>query len=388
MRIGSPALLSALFVLTLASARAQTDVFLEDAGTQATADQRLVVDARLGREGAEERLRARLALAGPKDAISASGWSFLCNISYHRGHYRRAEDDCASAVAADPNDDNRASLDKVRLLRELPQPSLRGLGATAPIDEFGQIKVHAARYAGPAMIDTGAQISVMMQSVAEDAHVRLLGATANAGTTTTAVDASLGVVPRVRIGSAELLDIPVLVLPDSKLTFAGGAVKLPFILGLHALELFGRVAWLDHYKLLALGDRAAAPQSGAPLAWYGEGVGVALDGAGGQRMAQLDTGSDATYLFDPGLALLSEVERHALTKATRVIGGVGGVATENVRRLPSASLLIDGQPLALTDVVVSQNSANGEAARIGRDTLERYSRATLDFNRMVLELGS
>jgi hypothetical protein len=384
-RLSAP--LAVALVLAGPGARANADPFIRDQNPQTTTDEHLVLDARFGRPGAEERLRARLALAGAKDPVAVSGWAFLCDLDYHRGRYRRADDDCTDAVAADPSDNNRATLAKVKLLREMPQPSLRGFGAYVPLDDFGQIRVRADKYAGPAVIDTGAQISVMMQSVADLAGVKLLGDTANVATTTKPVDGTLGVIPRVRIGSAELLDIPVLVMPDAQLTFEGGAVRLPFILGIHALQLFGRLAWLDHAKILELGDRALAPEGGAPLVHYADGFGVALDGPGGRRMAQLDTGSDATYLFDPGLDLVSPDERRALAKSTRAVGGVGGVVTEDVRRLPTASLELDNQPLALTNVVVSHNTADGEAARIGSDTIARYSRVTLDFGRMVLAVG-
>ena len=104
-------------------------------------------------------------------------------------------------------------------------------------------------------------------------------------------------------------------------------------------------------------------------------------------MAKLDTGSGATYLYDSGLELVSADERRALAKSTSAVGGVGGAATEDVRRLPTASLELDNQPLALTNVVVSRSAADGEAARIGNDTFARYSRVTLDFGRMVLAVG-
>jgi hypothetical protein len=377
----------AAFLLASLCAGANADPFVKDESPQTSADERFVLDARFGRPGAEERLRVRLLLASEKDPLAAPGWSFLCDLDYHRGHYRRAEESCSSAVSADPSADNRATLAKVKLLRGLPPPSLRGFGADLPLDDFGQIAVRAEHYTGPAVVDTGAQISVMMQSVADEAGVRLLGDTANVGTTTNAVEGRLGVIPRVRIGLAELLDIPVLVLPDAQLTFAGGAVRLPFILGINALQLFGRLSWLDHGKALALGDRASAPEGGVPVVRYADGFGVALDGVGGRRMAQLDTGSDATYLFDPGLDLLSPEEKRALTKSARAIGGVGGLSTEDVRRLPTASLELDHQPLVLNNVVVSRSGAHGEAARIGSDTIARFSRVTLDFGHMVLAVG-
>jgi hypothetical protein len=180
-----------------------------------------------------------------------------------------------------------------------------------------------------------------------------------------------------------LRNLPVLVLPDAQLTLADGAVRLPFIISLYGFTAFGRMAWLDHGRRLALGD--AAPQDfddAVPMIWHPLGLGVPLDGVGGRRAAHLDSGANISYLLEAGLQLIPPGERVLLGVGHRRIGGVGGVVEEDIERLPRASLALAGHALAFSDIDVAMDAETGEVARLGEDVLDRYAAAVLDFTAM------
>ena len=349
-----------------------------------TGEDRIMSDVIFGRPGAIERLRQRLTTApAASPALQKEGWSTLCEHSYHVGQYAQGAKDCAEAVLRD-SDVNTAVI--VRLLAAQPVPRAEG-SARVALSAGAHVPVAAGDYRDFAIADTGAQISVMMESVALAAHVRILGASSSVDTTTTPVRGKIGIVPEVRIGGAVLRDLPVLVLPDHQLSIAGGRVRLPFILSLYALAEFGRVAWLDHGRVLALGDAAPAPTADAvPMIWHPQGIAVPLDGRIGRRAAHLDSGANLSYLFNAGLPMLRAEEVQRLAPSHRRVGGVGGVVDEQGDQLPLATLSMAGRPLVLTDVDVVRDTENGEVARIGEDVLNRYAAAVLDFRTMTFSL--
>jgi len=377
----------ALFSLLAAPAfAASPDVFAPRADMDA--DTALYLDAWSGRADVIERLRTRLTET-PAPANAADGWSFLCNFEYHAAQYAKAIPDCEKAIALDPNGGDANTLAIVKLVAGQPAPRAYG-SARVPVTSGVHVPVKAGGYDGTAIADTGAQISVMMQSVAQAAHVKMMGASRDVGSTTAAVSGQIGLIPEVKLGDAMVKNIPVLVLPDAQLTISDGkkSVSLPFILSLYALADFGRIAWLDHDKTLALGSAAPASFSGAvPMIWHQTGVAVPLEGPGGRLTAQFDSGADSSYLYENGTALLSDAERASIIKTKRKIGGVGGVVEQEIRRVPQANLTLAGQPLVLKNLDIAKQPETGEAARLGEDVLEAYSVVVFDFGAMTFSVS-
>lgn len=379
--------LTVFSLLTTPAFAAETpDFYAPRAGLDA--DTALYLDAWSGDANAVERLRTRLNQT-PGLANAADGWSFLCNFEYHAAQYAKAIPDCEKAIALDPNGGDANTLAIVKLVADQPPPRATG-SARVPVTSGVHVPVKAGGYDGTAIADTGAEVSVMMQSVAQAAHVKMLGASRDVGSTTATVSGQIGLIPEVKLGDAVVKNIPVLVLPDAQLTITDGekSVSLPFILSLYALADFGRIAWLDHDKWLALGNAAPASFPGAvPMIWYPVGIAVPLEGLGGRRAAQFDSGADSSYLYESGAALLSEAERASIIQTKRKIGGVGGVVEEEIRRVPQASLTLAGQPLLLKNLDIAKEPDTGEAARLGEDVLQTYAAVVFDFGAMTFSVS-
>lgn len=376
----------ALIVASPACAADVPDYFAPRTGMDA--ETALYLDAWSGHAAAIDALRARLK-ADPAPANAADGWSFFCKSAFHTGDYITGLQDCTNAVQSDPNGGDSQTLADMKLLKG--QPAMRAYGfARVPVSPGVQIPVTAGGYVGPAIADTGAGLSFMMQSVARKAGVKMLGASGSVGTTTAAVAGTLGLIPEVKIGQAVVKNIPVVVMPDANLTYSDGkeTVRLQFLMSLYALASFGRVAWLDHDKWLALGRAAPASFPGAvPMIWHPQGIAVPLEGPGGLRAAHFDSGANISYLFDLGLSLLSSAEQTQIVETSRKVGGVGGVVDEKVRELPIATLSLAAQPLVLKKVKVVKEPDTGEAARLGEDVLQRYSAVVFDFGAMTFSIS-
>ncbi len=379
--------LAAAAAIVLCTGASRADPYVE-AAARPDAQRSALLDVIFGRPGAEARLRDRLTQAPTVGTeLGRRGWSLLCGGDFHAGRYGEALEDCSRAVSADPDGGDGNTLAIVRLLAAHPPTTASG-GARVAVSSGEHIAVSAGDYAGYAIADTGAQISVMMQSVAARAHVTILGRSASVGSTTASVMGEVGIVPQVRLGGATLRDLPVLVLPDASLTLAGGQVRLPFILSLYAMAAFGRIAWLDHGRTLAFGE--ASPQvdaGGAPLVWDPFGVSVPADGVAGRRAAHFDSGANLSYLRQSGLALIAPEERAAIRASVRRVGGVGGVRDEAIQTLPRATLHIAGQTVVLADVDVASDTESGEAAQLGEDFIARYGAVVLDFHAMRFSIA-
>ncbi|MGN6149650.1 MAG: retropepsin-like aspartic protease [Rhizomicrobium sp.] len=381
-------LFAAFFSLVAMPAFAATtpDFFSPRAGLDA--DTALYLDAWSGRGDRVEALRARLnQVTAPANAYD--GWSFLCNFEYHTAQYAKAVPDCEKAIALNADGGDANTLANMKLVADQPPPQAYG-AARVPVTSGVHVPVKAGGYDGTAIADTGAQVSVMMQSVATAARVKMMGASRNVGSTTATVSGQIGLIPEVKLGDAVVKNVPVLVLPDAQLTISDGkkSVSLPFILSLYALADFGRIAWLDHDKTLALGSAAPASLPGAvPMIWHQLGIAVPLEGPGGRRTAQFDSGADSSYLYESGAALLSDAERASIIKTKRKIGGVGGIVEEEIRRVPQASLMLAGQPLVLKNLDIAKQPETGEAARLGEDVLQAYSAVVFDFGAMTFSVS-
>ena len=368
------------------AAPAQPDYYGSHAGLDA--DRALLLDAWAGKKEAIAALRLRVE-ATPAPSFAADAASFLCNYDYHNGLYAQAEADCRKSIAADPERGDKDTLAIVDRIKDLPPPSVSG-SARVPLTTGVHIPVHAGAYNDTAMADTGAQITVMMQSAARAAKVRILGASKDVGGTTGSVSGDIGLLPEVDIGNATIRNIPVLVLPDAQLTITNGkeVVKLPFILSVYAMAAFGRVAFLDHDTWFALGATVPPGAAGAvPLIWHQRGIAVPLDGPGGRRTAHFDSGANVSYLFDGAMPLISDAERAKLIESTREVGGVGGVVKESIRKLPVASFTLAGQNLVLKDVDVVKDLSTGEAARLGEDVIQDYGAVIFDFDTMKFSVS-
>jgi hypothetical protein len=341
--------------------------------------------SQFGEPGADAAIRRWLA-ANPQAAKSdrAQMWHRLCSDDGLRGWYEAAVRDCTSEGAVAPKGEADDDIAMAKALQGLPP--VRAIGSARVALTPNKLGSRSAGvtvdgFTLPWFVDSGAEVSVVSQSVATRIGVRMLAGSVQVGTTTAPVQGRMGVVDTLAIGGATIENLPVLVLPDAQLTIAD-LPTIPAILGLPALVAFHRVAWLDGASELALGDDAPAVPADAPrLYWHEEGVGVPIATARGTRGAHLDSGANASYLRAGGRALLSRAQERSAKVHDRRIGGAGGVVSARHKVVATLTIRLAGAPVTLTDVSIVDQDREG-AARIGDDAIRQLGALTLDFDRM------
>jgi clan AA aspartic protease (TIGR02281 family) len=380
MRLGWISLVVALSFAGAASAG--EDPFAPLPANAAPLEQ-LIRRAAFGEAGADAALE-RWLMDHPQASTEEKrrGWRQLCKDDSVRTFYPQAALSCAAEKAngGDGGSGIPAALVDV--------PPIRAVGSARVRLVWNRIgsqdtDVTVKGLTLPWLVDTGAEISVVAQSEAERMGVRPVKGRFEVGTTTASVNGQIGMIDRLRIGGATVENVPVLVLPDAQLTI-GGMTKIRAILGLQVLRAFHRVAWLRDAYVLALGE-AAPPvkDSRYRLYWHGSGLGLSLTTQTATMGALLDTGSNDTFLWAPGVGLLTPEERASAAKKKSQVGGAGGVVTVEQDRFPRLTFEVAGVPVRLTDVELAGDKADG-AGRVGMDVVSRFETMTLDFDRMAI----
>ena len=345
--------------------------------------------AMLGEPGAEQAIYAWLELnprapAGERAALYRS----LCGILGVHGRNAERADACAMAQRLAPGGGGDAAL-SAALART---PPIRVSGPTTLLLQDNALGSKSAEVtvngvASPWFMDTGAEISVLPQSEAERLGVRFVGRSVSVGTATADVTGRVGVIERLQLGGAVVENVPVLVLPDARLTVPGAtsgqAFTIPGILGLPVFVAFGRMAWIDDGRRLALG--ADAPRPGgetAPIYWHERGVGVPLRGSQAVAGAHLDTGANATNLFTGGRFLLSRAELATLGQRTVRRAGSGGTVDERRDELATWTVRLGATPVTLSGVTISDDP--DRIASVGSDALRQLRTFVLDFETMTM----
>lgn len=347
--------------------------------------QRLALDLTFGRKGAERRIERWLAAhqsAPAEDRVV--GWLTLCSDRFRRQMFASALAACEQGEALRPGAAT-GILPLLRSARDVVPISWSQNGIDLALDDR-QVTVSQGEIAISALIDTGAEIAIVMESVAQQLGGRALNGDVSMGTTTSPVAGGLVIFDRLTIGGAELRNLVALVLPDAQLELGEGDT-LHLVLSLPVLTAMGRAAFLDHGARLALGDAVPRVRGrSTPLYWDESGVGFGADFAGGRRSVHLDTGSRRTWLFPAAMDAVAPAELATRQPFTRTIGGLGGERIERASRLASVTLGVAGRAWRLQDVEVAEADENGEAGRIGFNLLDRFEAVVLDFHAMRMSV--
>ncbi len=239
-------------------------------------------------------------------------------------------------------------------------------------------------------IDTGANFSVLMRSVAQAAGLSIRSVGLQVTTSTgRIVPADVAVADQVTLGRAELRNVVFLVFPDELLSFAGGA-RLPGLIGLPVLEALGEI------RLLAdnvLEIPARPPKRGeSNLALDGLELLVSARFQKEDIVCRLDTGSGRTFFYAPFFQRFrSRIESLGQRQPVE-IEGVGGARRLEAIEVSALTLQVARadlrlrRPLIYTAPLVD----GGEdylACNLGIDELDGFRYYAINFVDMALFLG-
>ncbi len=235
--------------------------------------------------------------------------------------------------------------------------------------------------------DTGANISVLYESIAEELGVADYGPACRIQTGTGEwIQARTGLVPEMRLGPIIIRNAVFLILPDRFFPSAKArfGVDRRGLLGAPVLEAFKEFTETSDGDLIIPASPRPRPLENMCLSGF---MPVIDARHRTDRLSLcLDTGSSATYLYPPFLRrYLAEIkDRSNLRPST--LGGVGSSRRVGVHILDWFSFRAGGKELTLRGVAVHSEVTHIDTryfdGTLGLDILSQCSRMTLNFESM------
>lgn len=366
-------------------------LLLDDAGgRRALADPALRTDRDPRRRAIAQSIRADLAFARGDYADAAAAiraWQALPAAAHHGDEAGTMAQTLAIAAA----------------LADVPAQQRRdgaGTRIATHRDAAGLVRGSVAvnGVASDAVLDTGANLSVVSASEAVRLNIRLLDGKVSVGTPTAArVPTRLGVADRLTIAGVTLANVVFLVMDDDQLRFPlPGGYRIDAIIGFPVLRALGRIRF-DRDGGFAAGNAAAEPaddieaRRAARLTGAGSDLYVEARFGTASAVLHLDTGATHTSLSSRFAAahrpLLAGLD--ATTQRSSAAGGT--VRVRDALEWKSVPLGIAGRALTLDRIAVAAPapgaSLDDKMGVLGQDVLRAFDHFTLDFDTMRFALG-
>lgn len=349
--------------------------------------ERLAFDAELGDPKADPAIDAWLT-ANPDAPLPQRAMLFhrLCIDYGIHGPVDKQIAACTESSRLSNGDEDASDAKIATILRSTPRPSTTGSTIVPLISNPMGSKSADAVVNGismPWFVDTGAEISTITESTAKKLGVRILEGSTDVGTSTSnRVTGKIGVIDKLTIGTATVEHLPVLILPDAMLNITSD-YTIQAILGLPAYVAFGRIAWLDGGKRLALGSAGPAP-SGKTVRvyWHEDGLGIPMATPLGVRGVHFDSGADSSSLRTSALDLLTNDQAATATERDVAQGGAGGIVRTKLKVLPRLDYMLAGVPV--TAVKLNIEPSDDSAGRVGNDMIVQLKTLAIDFKTMTL----
>lgn len=379
-----PALMAARRTVAGSSAQPLLETRLAAARLDETATRRWA-DNVLRTGSASERSAALSALAG---------------VEFARGGYARAAataDRWIASLEEDGASDGLLGARQLRstalLLASAPQQRIDAAkDGAAPLwrDKVGLVRAPAqiGDVRIEAVLDTGANLSVIRRSLAKRLGIRFIAGTAAVGSSTVeSVDIEVAVADRMAFAGATLHDVAFIVLNDDALSFpVPGGYDIDAIIGFPVFLALERIAFRpDRFEW---GN--SLPASGSiPLFANGSDLYIETLVDGRPVALHLDTGAARTELTAWFARRFSAYRANAL--AERSVSGAGGTAVGTVAKVPALEVRIGDWAACARDVDLALGDPTGIAdhhlGRLGQDIVGQAGWFRLDLGQMRADIG-
>jgi Aspartyl protease len=278
-----------------------------------------------------------------------------------------------------------------RLLRQAPAQTTTMNGPFS-LDEnrtpagFLEVVVQAPNFSDHWILDTGANLSAVTRTVADQLGLKLSVDSSTAqGSNGIFVRVHTAVIPEIQLGGATIQNVAVLVFEDDDLTFSQIPYQIHGSIGFPVLESLGRITFHANGRL-EVGEAPSTPET-SRTKLYLEGFTILLDTgiAGEQHLLTLDTGSTGTYLSEQYYQQHRQDFRASDLRELELVGA-GGSKVMPTYVLHNLSLRIGGTCVALKDLDVLTKPTglpNEFSGNVGQSVVGLFRSYTLDFHTMT-----
>jgi len=241
-----------------------------------------------------------------------------------------------------------------------------------------------------AVLDTGANLSVVSASTAERLGLRELGQARVGSSSRTSVATRVAIADRVALGGFILEHVVFLVLDDAQLEMpVPGGYRIDAIIGLPVFRAIGRVRF-GRDGTLGLGGGPADASLASNLSLVGSDLYVEASVDGIAVPLHLDSGGSASSLSAPFAAAHPDIVA-GLPQSRQRLAGAGGATERDIAQWRDVEVSIADRSHVLPELAVTLRDSADVRVRnqgvLGGDVLNAFDSWTLDFRSMRLELG-
>jgi aspartyl protease len=257
-----------------------------------------------------------------------------------------------------------------------------------------QVPLRAGVYTGSWVVDSGANLSVISQSVAEQMGLEVSSSTGTAdGGSGAALSVRTAIIPELRLGSAVVHNVPVLVAADSDLDFSKIHYRIDGSLGLPVLAALRRFTVYRDGRVRFGGASDVADNTRTPHNLFLEKFApvITADFGLGDQLFTIDTGAVGTILSAQFYRESRPVNSTELVQLELV--GAGGTLVSPAYQVRDVGAKLGGSCTKLEAVqVLTQPTGLADEfyGNIGESALNSFRSFTLDFDdmRFIVNGGS
>ena len=239
------------------------------------------------------------------------------------------------------------------------------------------------------ILDTGANFSVVIESVAKKMGLKLSEGTAQTqGASGAENPLHTAIIPEIKVETATVHNVVALVMPDNSMdvNFGRGHYQIEAILGYPVLSALGQITFTKDNRFVAGGG---GDESGSPI--YMQQLNPLLQCRieGRDLLLMFDTGADSTSLTAKYYHAFPE-QFTGISQTKHGVGGAGGVKVLNAYKLAEVRIGVGGQIAVMKDVSVLTDTLGSDFdllyGTVGRDLTDQFKSFTLDFKTMRFRL--
>lgn len=236
------------------------------------------------------------------------------------------------------------------------------------------------------IFDTGANISTITESTAEEFGVMLLDGNFEVDAITgNKISSRIGLAPEINLGSISLQNVIFLVFPDDALAFPQIDFQINGILGFPVMEALDEIHITRDDRFIVPIEQSTSNELNLALDFLTPLL--YLQDKNGKGVYTFDTGANKTMLYNTYREQHRQQFHDFIPEVDYTFGGAGGVITKKgvyIRFSPiiNEKVVEIDSVIVLKEPVKAGNLFNGN---LGQDLIHKFDRMIINFDQMFLK---
>jgi hypothetical protein len=253
------------------------------------------------------------------------------------------------------------------------------------IDKAGlkNLKVYNEKESEDFIFDTGANISVVLESTAKKLNIKIIPAEIDVQTVTgQSIKSDLGICPLLKIGNIEIRNAIFLVFADEAMYFPQIDYKINGILGYPIIEALGEIQLTkDHYFIIPDVETKISEPSNMAL----DGL-IPMISMNGMHF-HFDSGATQSMLYHTYWEKFQNEIKGKYPEKEFNLGGAAGSKTFKGYTIPFSTQVLDKIAEFPEMQVLIEKIRDDETSfgNIGQDLIQQFDKMILNFNQMFIK---